>query len=158
MCFRRFARATGAFSTSKSFTLLSASQMFYAGRARNACVFLYYQTRLLRVKELFATFWHAQSLSFSISVHALAHLKLTFPNKNDQNTSSILAKNFTLLIRWRYRGGETDSLLTSYVSSASGRNFSEFALRPTKYGNQAEINKTDNRLFTITANTFGHFK
>ena len=97
-------------------------------------------------------------LSFSKSAHALAHLKLTFPNKNDQNTSPILAKNFTLLTRWRYRGGETDSLLTSYVSSASGRNFSEFALRLTKYGNQAEINKTDNRLFTNTANTSGHCK
>ena len=117
--------------------------------------------RLLRVKELLATFFFFAckiSLSFSKSVHALAHLKFTFPNTNDQNKSPILAKHFTSLTRWRYRGGQTDSLLTSYVSSASGRNFSEFAMRLTKYGNQAEINKTDNHLFTNTANTFGHCK
>ena len=110
-----------------------------------------------RVKELLATFFFFAckiSLSLSKSIHALAHLKFTFPNTNDQNKSPILAKNFTLLTRWRYRGGQTDSHLTSYVSSASGRNFSEFALRLTKYGNQAEFNKTDNHLFTNTANTF----
>ena len=48
--------------------------------------------------------------------------------------------------------------MASYVSSASGRNFSEFAMGLAKYGNQAEINKTDNHLITNTANTFGHCK
>ena len=160
-CFRCFARATGVFSTSTSFTPFSASQMFYSGRARNVCVFSCYQRGCSEWKNcsrLFFFFACKISLSFSKSVHALAHFKFTFPNTNDQNTFPILTKNFTSITRWRYRGGQTDSLLTSYVSSASGRNFSEFALRLTKYGNQAEINKTDNHLFTNTANTFGHCK
>ena len=42
-CFRCFARATGVFSTSTSFTPFSASQMFYSWRARNVCVFSCYQ-------------------------------------------------------------------------------------------------------------------
>lgn len=49
--------------------------------------------------------------------------------------------NLTLLTRWLCHGAPDDSVLSSSLFSASGRNFSECESRLSKYGYQAEINK-----------------
>ena len=67
-----------------------------------------------------------------------------------------MQSNLTSLTRLRYRGAVGDSLLSSYVFSASDRNSSECGLRLSKYGYRAEINKNIQSSVTNSAGEFGY--